>query len=95
MTTFMIIKIALSVAIIGAFCYIIYDYRQVKAENTRLSEEIKTANATITALDNLSKKNAEIDKNTDTLIDKIEKEPRQNDAPTAPVLFDSIMRLHQ
>jgi hypothetical protein len=95
MTTFMIIKLVLSVAIIGAFCYIMYDYRQVKIENDRLSNEIKTANATITALDNLAKKNAEIDKNTDTLIDKIEKEPKENDADTAPVLLNAIMRLHR
>jgi len=95
MSVFEIIKIVLAIAIIGSFCYIIYDYRQLKAENTRLSDEVKTANSTITALDNLAKKNTEIKQETDNLIEKIEKEPEKNDADTAPVLFNSIMRLHQ
>lgn len=95
MSVYEIIKLVLAIAIIGSICYIIYDYRQLKAENTRLSEEVKTANSTITALDNLAKANAEIKQETDDLIEKIEKEPEKNDADTAPVLLNAIMQLHQ
>lgn len=95
MGIFEIIKIVLVLGIFVSFGYFIYDYRETKAENTRLANEIKEANKTITALDNLSKAKAEIQQKTDNLLDEIDKEPETNDADTAPVLFNSIMRLHQ
>ena len=95
MGTLEIIKIIIIGLMIGAVFYFIYDYRETKAENTRLSNEIKTANATITALDELSKKRTEIQQRSDKLIDEIDKESETNDADTAPVLFNSIMRLHR
>lgn len=87
------IKIGLVVAFLCAFGYVVWDYQATKAENTRLTNELKTANSTITALDNLAKKNAEIRNRTDSLVDEIEKEPEMNDADTAPVLFNAINRL--
>lgn len=95
MGTLEIIKIIVIGLIIGSIFYFIYDYRATKAENTRLSAEVKAANDTITALDELSKKKEQVQRKTDTLIDEIDKEPETNDADTAPVLFNSIMRLHR
>lgn len=89
------IKIGLVLAIFAAFCYIILDYKDTKIENTRLIKELKTANDTITALDNLAKRKAEIQEHTENLIEEIDKEPETNDADTAPVLLNAIMRLHQ
>lgn len=86
-------KIALAVAILIAFCYIVRDYQHLKSENKRLTSELTTANSTITALDNVAKKNAAIKEKTDGLVDEIEKEPESNDAPTAPVLLNAIDRL--
>ena len=88
------IKIALVVAFLSGFCYAVYDYRATKAENTRLTTELTTANSTITALDNLAKKNKAINEKADGLVDEIEKEPETNDAITAPVLRSAIERLH-
>ena len=87
------IKIGLFVAIMGVFCNIAWDYQATKAENKRLTTELTTANSTITALDEIAKKKQAIQEKTDGLIDQIEKEPETNDADTAPVLYNSIMRL--
>lgn len=88
------IKLVLGIAFICALCYGVWDYRATKTENERLTTELKTANSTITALDNLTKKNNEIRKKTDALETEIDKEPETNDADTAPVLFNAINRLH-
>lgn len=88
------IEIALIVGIICAVGYGVWDYQTTKAENRRLMLELTTANITITALDNLAKKNREIEAKRDTLIEEIDKEPETNDADTAPVLLNSINRLH-
>jgi hypothetical protein len=87
-------KIGLILAILGAFCYVLWDYQAVKEENTRLVNELTTANKTITALDNLVKANREIQKKTDGLIDQIDKESETHDADTSALLFDAIKRLH-
>lgn len=87
------IKIGLVIAILGAFCYIVWDYKEVKAENERLTTELSAANSTITALDNLAKANEAIRAKTDGLIGEIENEPETNDADTAPVLLNAINRL--
>lgn len=87
------IELALVIAILSGFGYAVWDYRATKAENVRLTTELLTANSTITALDNLAKKNAEIKEKTDGLVDQIEKEPKENDAPTAPVLLNALHRL--
>jgi len=87
------IKIGLVIAIFAAFGYIVWDYQATKTENARLEKELKTANYTITALDNVVKKNREIELKRDGLIEEIEKEPETSDAPTAPVLLNAINRL--
>lgn len=87
------IKVVLVVAILGGFCYIVYDYETLKVDNKRLTSELTTANSTITALDQAAKDKAALQKKTDGLIDDIEKEPQSNDAPTAPVLLNAIKRL--
>jgi len=87
------IKLGLVLALFSAFGYIVWDYQATKTENVRLEKELTTANSTITALDNVVKKNREIELKRDGLIDQIEKEPETNDADTAPVLFNAINRL--
>lgn len=88
------IKLVLVIAISFVFCYIVWDYQVTKTENKRLLTQVRAANSTIAALDNIMKKNREIEWKRDTLVDEIDKEPETNDAPTAPVLLNSIKRLH-
>jgi hypothetical protein len=88
------IKIGFILAMLGSFCYVVYDHQKVVAENERLTTELSIANSTINALDNIVKKNKEIDAVKDSRIDEIEKEPETNDADTAPVLLRALKRLH-
>ena len=88
------IEFILLIVILSAFGYAVWDYNATKAENKRLTTELTNANITITALDEIAKKKQAIQQKTDGLIDEIEKEPETNDADTAPVLYNSIMRMH-
>lgn len=87
------IELVLVIVIMLAFAYAVWDYQATKAENERLTTELTAANSTITALDNLAKKNAEIREKTNALETEIDKEPETNDADTAPVLLNAINRL--
>lgn len=90
MIWFRLISLVLMVSAVGGL-FLHYNYT-IK-ENKRLRGQIELANKTITAMDNINRRHNEIREETDSLIAVIDNEPEENDAPTAPVLFDAIMRL--
>jgi hypothetical protein len=82
------------IGLISLSLYLFYDYVGMKKEIIRLRDQVKSANSTITIIDNVAAADADILTIEREFTDAIDKEPKANDASTAPVLLNAIKRLH-
>lgn len=64
----------------------LWHYRHVVAENRELKTSLRTANSTITAMDNAAKAKAAIYETERTRLDEIDNAPSADDGAVAPVL---------
>lgn len=78
-------------AVYGVF---IWDYSQLRQDNQDLRDDIATANKRITAQNKILMGIEDIRTNERTLLNEIERTSAEDDAPTAPVLLNAIVRLH-
>lgn len=70
-----------------------WHYKATVEENTRLERQLKSANATVVAQDEIIKQNIEIQEREANAVDEIERAPASDDGPVAPVLLRTIERL--
>lgn len=88
------LRLALIGIVLAAVAFFVWDYTNTKAENKRLTNEIKTANTTIDQLGTKLDRENGITIQKDKLIKDIHNAPETDDGPVAPVLRRTIERVH-
>jgi len=86
-------RIVLSAGLALVLVFFAWHYNSIINQNKALKAELAGLNDSISALNKLSAKRAEIVGKTDTLINQIDTEARDNDALTHDILINAINRL--
>lgn len=82
-----LIILAIIVSALGGF---IWRWQYLESENDRLNTELNTANATVSALDQVNIRNNDLYNQERGFIDEIENSENTDDGPIAPVLMRTL-----
>ena len=88
------LRLIIIAVLVGATAFFVWHYVHTLEQNKRLKGEILAANTTIMKLDRKLQAEATITDDTNEIIREIHNAPETDDGPVAPVLLNTIERLH-